>query len=135
MRGAGSTIVSDVGVMMAIVGNEGPMSCGHLRQSRPGHHLYQGLDKTKNKKKLGDVNKKIDRDNNNNDTHTQHQIIIKIITNDVDGHTYIYVYNYLNSLCCRGNKSGNGQQQQPPKRSETNKRKNRTEQMAPFSFV
>jgi len=89
MRGAGSTIVSDVGVMMAIVGNEGPMSCGHLRQSRPGHHLYQGLDKTKNKKKLGDVNKKIDRDNNNNDTHTQHQIIIKI-TNHVDGHTYMY---------------------------------------------
>jgi phosphoribosylaminoimidazole carboxylase (NCAIR synthetase) len=88
MLGAGSTIVSDVGVMMAIVGNEGPMSCGHLRQSRPGHHLYQGLDKTKNKKKLGDVNKKIDRDNN--DTHTQHQIIIKIITNDVDGHTHMY---------------------------------------------
>lgn len=67
MPGAGSTIVSDVGVMMAIVGNEGPMSCGHLRQSRPGHHLYQGLDKTKQKTWRREY-KKIDRDNNN-DTH------------------------------------------------------------------
>jgi hypothetical protein len=60
-----------------------------------GNHVpviifIRGWTKQKTKKKLGDVNKKIDRDNNNNDTHTQHQIIIKIITNDVDGHTHMY---------------------------------------------